>query len=106
MLRKILYEISVLSPSYFGMVMATGVLSILFKVFEQEILSYVFTWLNLLIYSVLVCFTLLRLLKYSDKLKVDLLDFNRGLGFLTFVAGTDVIGDDMILILNKPLVAL
>ncbi|MEM4080558.1 MAG: tellurite resistance/C4-dicarboxylate transporter family protein [Metallosphaera sp.] len=106
MLRKILYEISVLSPSYFGMVMATGVLSILFKVFEQEILSYVFTWLNLLIYSVLVCFTLLRLLKYSDKLKVDLLDFNRGLGFLTFVAGTDVIGDDMILILDKPLVAL
>ncbi|MEM1860332.1 MAG: hypothetical protein QW396_07900, partial [Metallosphaera sp.] len=91
MLKRILFEISVLSPSYFGSVMATGVVSIILKVYGLTSVAVLVAVLNLILYTSLVLLNLVRIISYRDRVRGDLLDLGRGLGYLTAIAGTDVV---------------
>ncbi|MCG3109157.1 hypothetical protein L3N51_01447 [Metallosphaera sp. J1] len=106
MLKRILFEISVLSPSYFGAVMATGVVSIILKVYGLISPALLLTVLNLFLYLVLIAFNLVRVFRFREKMREDVHDPGRGLGYLTVVAGTDVVGDQLVLILHEAGIAL
>ncbi|MCH1770356.1 MULTISPECIES: tellurite resistance/C4-dicarboxylate transporter family protein [Metallosphaera] len=106
MLKRILFEISVLSPSYFGSVMATGVVSIILKVYGLTSVAVLVAVLNLILYTSLVLLNLVRIISYRDRVRGDLLDLGRGLGYLTAIAGTDVVGDDLVLVLHMESISL
>ncbi|QKQ99039.1 hypothetical protein GWK48_00305 [Metallosphaera tengchongensis] len=102
MLNKLELKVSILSPSYFGMVMATGTTVIAMHLLGIRYLPLIFTFLNFFVYLVLVVMNFIRILKFWPNMKADLRSADRGPGFFTFVAGTDVLGDQAVLILHNP----
>jgi tellurite resistance protein TehA-like permease len=61
---------------------------------------------NLLAYPVLWLLTIVRLARWPRRLLADLVDHRRGPGFFTFVASTDVFGNQWVLLANQAGVAL
>ncbi|AWS00742.1 hypothetical protein DFR87_12455 [Metallosphaera hakonensis JCM 8857 = DSM 7519] len=106
MFKRVLYEISVLSPSYFGAVMATGTVSLVLYVNHLIIPALLLTFLNLAMYIILLLFLVIRILKFPRKVEQDLKRSDLGPGFLTLIAGTDVVGDEMILLFHQFTLAL
>ncbi|MEJ2716642.1 MAG: hypothetical protein P8182_05815 [Deltaproteobacteria bacterium] len=92
-------------PAYFAVVMATGIVSIAshFLLFERIALGLF--WLNILFYAVLWVLTLLRLTLHPVRMWEDLQDFKRGVGYLTTVAGTCVLGSQFILLADATFTA-
>ncbi len=87
-----------LSPAYFALVMATGIVSIAAERVGFRTLAVALLCLNLGQYVVLWILTLWRLLRYRHELFVDLLDHQHSFGFFTTVAGTCILGTQLILI--------
>jgi len=87
-----------LSPAYFALVMATGIVSIAAEHAGFRLLAVALLCLNVGQYLVLWVLTLWRLLRFHRELLVDLLDHQRSFGFFTSVAGTCVLGNQLILI--------
>ncbi|HLS80753.1 MAG TPA: tellurite resistance/C4-dicarboxylate transporter family protein [Steroidobacter sp.] len=87
-----------LSPSYFALVMATGIVSIAAERAGFPRLAVALFWLNVGQYLVLWCLTSWRLVRYRRELLLDLLDHQRSFGFFTVVAGTCVLANQFILI--------
>jgi tellurite resistance protein TehA-like permease len=81
-----------LNPGYFALVMATGIVSIGMSIRNLDILSDVLLWIAAASYAVLLVLTGWRLAAYRVEVRADFTDPSRGFGFLTFVAGTDVLG--------------
>ncbi len=87
-----------LSPSYFALVMATGIVSVgahLLDVGPVAIGLYAF---NAVAYVVLWLLTIVRIARHRDALIRDLTDHRVAFGFFTTVAGTCVLGTETILI--------
>jgi tellurite resistance protein TehA-like permease len=80
------------------LVMATGIVSIGAHLLGVSVLDVVLFAINIGAYVVLWVLTVMRLAHHRDSLLADLIDHRRGLGFLTIVAGTCVLGVQMILI--------
>lgn len=87
-----------LSPSYFALVMATGIVSIGCYLMGPRPVAIVLFALNCVAYVVIWALSLLRLRLYPRRVLDDLTSHQRGLGFLTVVAGTGVLGAQVILI--------
>lgn len=87
-----------LSPGYFALVMATGIVSIAAERVGFRLLAVALLWLNVGQYLVLWILTVWRLLCFRRELLADLLDHQRSFGFFTSVAGTCVLGNQLILI--------
>lgn len=85
-----------LSPAYFAMVMATGIISIGAHLLGMGIVALALGWLNILAYVTLWGLTLLRLWRYARDFAADLIDHIRGPGFFTVVAATCVLGTQFI----------
>ncbi len=87
-----------LSPAYFGMVMATGIVSLaaFMRGFVQ--LANVLFILNLGMYALLWVLYLLRLWRYPRAFFNDLFDHLRGPAFFTMVAATGVLGSQFLLL--------
>ena len=88
-------QITGLSPSYFALVMATGIVSIgahLLGVAGVDVALFV---INIAAYLALWVLTALRLVRHRDALLRDLIDHQRGVGFFTAVAGTSVLAADL-----------
>jgi len=98
MLARVNAQLEVLSPSYFALVMATGIVSIASDQLGLRAVAVTLFAINLCAYPVLWILTVLRLLRYRAAFLTDLTDHQRGVGFLTIVAGTGVLGAQMILI--------
>jgi tellurite resistance protein TehA-like permease len=81
-----------LSPAYFGMVMATGIVSLAADLAGFAVLARGMFWLNVAAYAVLWTLTLLRALRHTRRLVADMIDHLRGPGFFTTVAATGVLG--------------
>ncbi|MED3553965.1 tellurite resistance/C4-dicarboxylate transporter family protein [Cytobacillus praedii] len=90
-----------LFPGYFAMVMATGALSIGIYLLGLHSIAKIFLYMNVVIYLVLWFLTLFRLFKYFPKIKVDLTSHSLGPGFFTLVAGTCVLGSQLIIVANQ-----
>jgi tellurite resistance protein TehA-like permease len=87
-----------LSPAYFSMVMATGIISIGCHLLGLIVLSNILFWLNLAAFGVLWVLSLLRIIFHTRRVFQDMIDHQRGPGFFTWVAGTCIIGSQFIII--------
>jgi len=94
-----------LFPGYFALVMATGIISIACFFLEWKTLSFVLLVINLFAYVILGLLLLLRLLFFFPRVMADLNDHVRGPGFFTVVAGTCVLGSELLILLDQHRVA-
>ena len=81
-----------LTPGYFALVMATGIISVGMHLEGFDGLSRVLLGGSGLAFVVLVALTAWRLVAYRSAVVEDFTDPRRGFGFFTFVAGTNVLG--------------
>lgn len=95
-----------LFPSYFALVMATGIVSIACHLLGMDILAFPLFYLNLIFYVVLWALTLLRISHYSSHFLIDFSDHRLSPGFLTIVAATNVLGSQFVILVSNQLVAL
>ena len=91
-------RIASLHPAYFAMVMATGIVSIGAKLLGMTAVAGLLFALNLLFYAVLVALTIVRIVRYRDRVVTDLLDHGRSVGFFTTVAATCVLGSQFVVV--------
>jgi tellurite resistance protein TehA-like permease len=84
-----------LSPAYFGLVMATGIVSIAALDFHLPALAVSLFALNGTAYVVLVVLSVLRAVRHWPAFAADLTDHRRGPGFFTTVAASCIIGVEL-----------
>lgn len=87
-----------LSPSYFAMVMATGIVSIGSQLFEMPLIAMGLFWLNIFAYLILCVAFSLRFIFFRKEFLFDLFDHALGPGFFTAVAATCLLGAQFILL--------
>ncbi len=90
-----------LSPASFGIVMATGIVSLACSQLGWPRLAESLFHLNVVAYVVVWTLTLVRLARHPRRMSDDLVDHGRGPGFFTTVAGTGVLGCQMVLQAGK-----
>jgi tellurite resistance protein TehA-like permease len=87
-----------LFPGYFALVMATGIVSIAANLLDLKPVAWTLLVLNLVFYSILAFLLLIRLLRFSARVRADIADHARGPGFFTVVAGTSVLGTQLLIV--------
>ena len=87
-----------LSPAYFAMVMATGIVSVAAHLHGLATLATALFRLNLAMWSVLWVLSLLRMVRHTRRFFDDMIDHLRGPGFFTTVAGTAVLGSQFVIL--------
>jgi tellurite resistance protein TehA-like permease len=91
-------------PAYFGMVMATGIVSIASYLLATEWgpalrwIAFALLYVNIAAYLALWALTILRLARHRDRFVADLMHHGRSVGFLTIVAATCVLGSQVLII--------
>jgi len=81
-----------LTPGYFAIVMASGIISVGMKLEGYEMASFLLLAVCATAFVVLVCLTLWRFVSYRSWVQEDFMDPRRAFGFFTFVAGTNLLG--------------
>ncbi|HEY2873271.1 MAG TPA: tellurite resistance/C4-dicarboxylate transporter family protein, partial [Reyranella sp.] len=94
-----------LSPAYFAMVMATGIVSIAAHLYDMPAIADVLFAGNIVAYLVLLVLTGLRLLWFPRAFFADIADHQRGPGNLTLVAGSCVLGSQFAMITHEQAIA-
>lgn len=94
--EKIQQEVQTLSPSYFALVMATGIVSVAVDLFGFHRLGQVMFYTNVLFACVLGGLYLWRFLGFFDEFRKDFINDARSPGYLTLVAGINVLGFEFI----------
>lgn len=84
--------LATLHPSYFAMVMATGIVSLAAGLLSLEPVAVALFWSNNLFYAALWMLSLARISRYPRLVLADLCDHGRSVGFFTTVAATCVLG--------------
>jgi tellurite resistance protein TehA-like permease len=100
MTGKIKSTIVELSPAYFAMVMATGIVSIASDLTGFEFLARPLLWLNVGFYTVLWALNLGRVCFFPRHFLADLTDHTRGAGYFTAVAGTCILGNQFVVLME------
>ncbi|HET8940687.1 MAG TPA: tellurite resistance/C4-dicarboxylate transporter family protein, partial [Rudaea sp.] len=95
---RALADLPELSPASFAMIMATGIISIAMDQLGMHRAAMALLGLNLFAWIVLWALTLLRLARHMRRFAQDLVDHMRGPGFFTTVAGSAVLGSQMVLL--------
>jgi len=94
-----------LFPGYFSLVMATGIISVATYRLEMRKIAWTLLVINIAAYVTLWSLTLLRLARFLPRVLADLTDHVRGPGFFTLVAGTCVLGAQLVIIADSFTVA-
>lgn len=81
-----------LTPGYFALVMATGIISVGMHLEGFDLLSRILLALCVAAFVVLLALNAVRFAAYHDHVVDDFTDPRRAFGFFTFVAGTNVLG--------------
>lgn len=98
-LRQTLEQaVASLNPSYFALVMATGIVSIACLISGWRWLAMSLFAINIVAYCALLLMTLTRLTLFPRAFFADLIDHKRGVGFFTTVAATCVLGNQCLLV--------
>jgi tellurite resistance protein TehA-like permease len=87
-----------LSPAYFGMVMATGIVSLAAHLLGRPGLARALWIANIGFYAVLGTLTVLRVVRFRRFFFEDLVDHLRGPGFFTTVAASSILGVQFVLL--------
>src|SRR5207237_2886745 len=90
-----------LFPGYFALVMATGIISIAAFQLSLKPVAWVLLVINVIAYVILWLLLLIRLIRFFPRVKADIMDHARGPGFFTVVAGTCVLGSELVIVLGK-----
>ena len=90
-----------LFPGYFALVMATGIISVACYLLDMMTVARVLLIVNVIAYVLLWMLLLLRLLLFFGRVKDDINNHIRGPGFFTVVAGTSVLGSDLLIVNNQ-----
>ncbi len=90
-----------LSPAYFAMVMATGILSIGVSMLGMRVFGVGLFYLNVGVYVALVMLSALRIAWFAPNFFSDMIDHRRAPGFFTVVAATCILGNQWLLIGNN-----
>lgn len=94
-------SLKLLSPAYFGMVMATGIVSIAAWQHQLEWIAQSLYALNLAFYVVLWLLYALRLFLHPHVVWEDIRHHSKAFGFFTLVAGTSVLGSQSLLLTEQ-----
>ena len=86
-----------MSPAYFAMVMATGIVAIAAHMHGLRLVARGLFWLNVGAWFVLWALSLLRMARHPRRFFGDMVDHLRGPGFFTMVAGTAVLGSQFVI---------
>jgi tellurite resistance protein TehA-like permease len=89
-----------LHPSYFALVMATGIVSIAAQLHGLRIIAVTLLAINIAAYVGLWVTMAARVTLYPRSFTADISDHARGPGFFTWVAGTGVFGAQFVLIVR------
>ncbi len=87
-----------LFPGYFALVMATGIISIAAFLLNMKPIAWGLLVVNLIAYLVLGLLLLIRLVSFFTRVAADIADHVRGPGFFTVVAGTCVLGSQLLIV--------
>ena len=90
-----------LFPGYFALVMATGIVSIAAHLLEMNLIARALLFVNIIAYTVLWLLLLIRLIRFFPRVRADIADHVRGPGFFTVVAGTCVLGSQLIIVAGQ-----
>ncbi len=82
------------SPSYFALVMATGIVSLASELLGFPRIANALFTLNIAAYVVIWGLNLVRLIRHPRAMLADFVSHDRGPGFLTVIAATAVIGSE------------
>lgn len=91
-------NISELAPGYFSLVMATGIVSIAAHNYHFTFIAHGLLYFNIAAYLWLVILTAMRFIMYWERGVADFFNLNKSPGFLSFVAGSAVLGSQFTLI--------
>jgi tellurite resistance protein TehA-like permease len=87
-----------LAPASFGIVMATGIVSLGSQSLGMPRLATGLFELNIVLFAALSVLTALRLWRHPRRFFADMFDHRRGPGYFTTVAGTAILGAQSLLI--------
>lgn len=87
-----------LFSGYFAMVMATGALSISSYLLGLHTIAKILVAVNAVAYVVLWLLTIIRLLYYPAHFFSDLTSHSKGAGYFTLIAGTSMLGSQLIVV--------
>lgn len=90
-----------LFPGYFALVMATGIISIAAHLLEMRTVALALLVINVIAYVVLWLLLFLRLVLFFSRIRADIADHVRGPGFFTVVAGTCVLGSQLVIVAGR-----
>ena len=90
-----------LFPGYFALVMATGIISIAAFQLAMKPVAWALLAINVIAYLILSLLLLIRLIRFFPRVKSDIMDHARGPGFFTVVAGTCVLGSQLVIVAGE-----
>ncbi len=90
-----------LFPGYFALVMATGIISIAAQLLDMRTIAIVLLTVNVAGFAVLWLLLLVRFVFFFPRIKADIADHVRGPGFFTVVAGTCVLGSQLVIVMGR-----
>jgi len=85
-------------PAYFALVMATGIVSLACELTGMHAIAVALFALNVAFYPLLWILTIVRVIRYRDRVIADLKHHGRAVGFFTTVAATCVLGSQCLII--------
>lgn len=94
-------EIAKLSPAYFALVMATGIVSISAYLYHFILFAKALFYINSIAYFIISILFIIRFIYYRNEFVSDFTDDRKNLGFLSFVAANCILGSQFILIVNN-----
>ncbi|MGX2038679.1 tellurite resistance/C4-dicarboxylate transporter family protein [Methylocaldum sp. MU1018] len=99
--RRTPSDLADLSPAYFGMVMATGIVSLAAHLLSMPGVAQILFRLNMAVYGILWLLTLARLIRYPRRFFDDMADHLRAPGFFTTVAGSCILGSQFVILADS-----
>ncbi|MDE1884340.1 MAG: tellurite resistance/C4-dicarboxylate transporter family protein [Xanthomonadaceae bacterium] len=97
-LRYARASVETMSPGYFSMVMATGILSLAAHLLAVPLVPEVLFALNWILFVIICVLAVARLYWYPRRVIEDLFDHLRASGFFTFVAACSILGSQCLLL--------
>lgn len=105
-IKNLFNGIADLSPAYFALVMATGIVSVAAFLYNYTVLAKTLFYLNIIAYAIICILFIARFIFYKKEFLSDFMDDRKNMGFLSFVAATCILGGQFILIANNYHVAI
>lgn len=100
--KRLAHAAEALFPGAFALVMATGIVSIAAAQTGHPFVARALLGVNVVAYALLVGLLVARIARWPDRVLADLRDHARGPGFFTLVAGTNVLGSQLLLVGGLP----